>query len=164
MPVCFFYQFLPANGSEPFMFQCLSGNMGSLHRSASESSSVESCDYDHAVNEESTSERCLTAVHHDRSLRSSMQQRSNVKSEKPIELLRRVGGNDKCADCGAPEPDWASLNLGLLVCIECSGVHRNLGVHISKVSFSSLPLSAFLVYIKLMHFIPLVGMIFLSVT
>lgn len=113
--------------------RCMSANMGSLHRSASESSSVESCDYDHAVNEESTSERCLTAVHHDRSLRNSMQQRSNMKSEKPIELLRKVGGNDKCADCGAPEPDWASLNLGLLVCIECSGVHRNLGVHISKV-------------------------------
>ena len=48
-------------------------------------------------------------------------------------VLRRVCGNDKCADCGAPEPDWASLNLGVLVCIECSGVHRNFGVHISKV-------------------------------
>ncbi|KAE8711868.1 ADP-ribosylation factor GTPase-activating protein AGD1 [Hibiscus syriacus] len=55
------------------------------------------------------------------------------KSEKPIDILRKVPGNDKCADCGSPEPDWASLNLGLLVCIECSGVHRNLGVHISKV-------------------------------
>lgn len=114
--------------------RCLSANpMGSLHRSASESSSVESSDFDHAANEENTSERCLTYVHHDRPFRSSLQQRSFIKAEKPIDLLRKVGGNDKCADCGAPEPDWASLNLGLLVCIECSGVHRNLGVHISKV-------------------------------
>nr|POF14748.1 adp-ribosylation factor gtpase-activating protein agd4 [Quercus suber] len=36
-------------------------------------------------------------------------------------------------ECSTPEPDWASLNLGILLCIECSGVHRNLGVHISKV-------------------------------
>ncbi|XP_010319362.2 ADP-ribosylation factor GTPase-activating protein AGD2-like isoform X1 [Solanum lycopersicum] len=48
-------------------------------------------------------------------------------------ILREVPGNDKCAECGASEPDWASLNLGILICIECSGIHRNLGVHISKV-------------------------------
>ncbi|KAL5682940.1 hypothetical protein ACJX0J_009325, partial [Zea mays] len=46
---------------------------------------------------------------------------------------RTIDGNNMCADCGALEPDWASLNLGALLCIECSGVHRNLGVHISKV-------------------------------
>lgn len=31
------------------------------------------------------------------------------------------------------DPDWASLNIGVLMCIECSGIHRNLGSHISKV-------------------------------
>ncbi|XP_030960098.1 ADP-ribosylation factor GTPase-activating protein AGD4-like isoform X6 [Quercus lobata] len=48
-------------------------------------------------------------------------------------ILRGIPGNDICAECSTPEPDWASLNLGILLCIECSGVHRNLGVHISKV-------------------------------
>jgi len=49
------------------------------------------------------------------------------------EKLYAVGGNDKCADCNAQAPEWASLNIGVLICIECSGVHRNLGSHLSRV-------------------------------
>ncbi|KAG5189290.1 hypothetical protein JKP88DRAFT_267368 [Tribonema minus] len=41
--------------------------------------------------------------------------------------------NTTCADCGAAGPDWVSLNLGVVVCIGCSGIHRSLGSHISKV-------------------------------
>lgn len=48
-------------------------------------------------------------------------------------IKERVLGNGFCADCEAARPEWASLNLGILMCIECSGIHRNLGSHISKV-------------------------------
>uniref|UniRef100_A0A914WK39 Uncharacterized protein n=1 Tax=Plectus sambesii TaxID=2011161 RepID=A0A914WK39_9BILA len=50
-----------------------------------------------------------------------------------VQALRQLPGNDRCADCDATNPDWASLNLGTLICIECSGIHRNLGSHISRV-------------------------------
>ncbi|KAK1352088.1 putative ADP-ribosylation factor GTPase-activating protein AGD11 [Heracleum sosnowskyi] len=42
-------------------------------------------------------------------------------------------GNGLCADCGSYDPRWVSLNIGSFMCIKCSGVHRSLGVHISKV-------------------------------
>ncbi|CAA7029617.1 unnamed protein product [Microthlaspi erraticum] len=59
-------------------------------------------------------------------------QRVNM-GDDVLAILRIIPGNNACAECNAPDPDWASLNLGVLMCIECSGVHRNLGVHISKV-------------------------------
>ncbi|XP_051933451.1 BAR_ACAPs and ArfGap_ACAP domain-containing protein isoform X1 [Hippocampus zosterae] len=42
-------------------------------------------------------------------------------------------GNRCCCDCGEEEPRWAAVNLGITVCIQCSGIHRSLGVHVSKV-------------------------------
>lgn len=48
-------------------------------------------------------------------------------------MLWAVPGNTVCADCGRRLPEWASLNLVVLLCIECSGIHRRLGVHVSKV-------------------------------
>ena len=41
--------------------------------------------------------------------------------------------NPTCADCASTKPDWVSLNLGVCLCVDCAGVHRSLGVHISKV-------------------------------
>ena len=43
-------------------------------------------------------------------------------------------GNHVCADCSAPGPEWASVNLGVVLCITCSAAHRNIGSHISQVN------------------------------
>lgn len=78
-----------------------------------------------------------------------------------LQSVRNMRGNSRCVDCEAQsefvyysnvtakhvlpkdtltvfrfhstDPDWASLNLGALICIECSGIHRNLGTHLSRV-------------------------------
>ncbi|OMO73846.1 C2 calcium-dependent membrane targeting [Corchorus olitorius] len=47
--------------------------------------------------------------------------------------LLNEGANRVCADCGAPDPKWASTNIGVFLCLKCCGVHRSLGTHISKV-------------------------------
>ncbi|KAI4372076.1 hypothetical protein MLD38_010358 [Melastoma candidum] len=41
--------------------------------------------------------------------------------------------NRICADCSAPDPKWASANIGVFICLKCCGVHRSLGSHVSKV-------------------------------
>ncbi|KAK2863109.1 hypothetical protein Q5P01_002642 [Channa striata] len=52
---------------------------------------------------------------------------------KALEVIQAIAGNRQCCDCGEPGPDWASINLGITLCIVCSGIHRSLGVHFSKV-------------------------------
>ncbi|XP_008576370.1 PREDICTED: arf-GAP with coiled-coil, ANK repeat and PH domain-containing protein 3 isoform X4 [Galeopterus variegatus] len=57
----------------------------------------------------------------------------SAKGESVLQRVQSVAGNSQCGDCGQPDPRWASINLGVLLCIECSGIHRSLGVHCSKV-------------------------------
>lgn len=57
----------------------------------------------------------------------------SLKGESALQRVMAIGGNSICCDCGQPEPCWASINLGITLCIQCSGIHRSLGVHFSKV-------------------------------
>uniref|UniRef100_A0AAR2K018 Arf-GAP with coiled-coil, ANK repeat and PH domain-containing protein n=1 Tax=Pygocentrus nattereri TaxID=42514 RepID=A0AAR2K018_PYGNA len=55
------------------------------------------------------------------------------RAESILQRVQCLPGNELCCDCGQADPRWASINLGILLCIECSGIHRSLGVHCSKV-------------------------------
>ncbi|GAA6111946.1 arf-GAP with coiled-coil, ANK repeat and PH domain-containing protein 2 isoform X7 [Tachysurus ichikawai] len=66
------------------------------------------------------------------SLESDPREKS-LKGEGAVQKVMAIAGNSTCCDCSQPDPKWASINLGITLCIQCSGIHRSLGVHFSKV-------------------------------
>jgi len=60
-------------------------------------------------------------------------ERLDAKHHAIIKQLRSEPGNNRCAECQAPDTMWASVNLGIFVCVRCADVHRALGTHISKM-------------------------------
>ncbi|KAM6977512.1 arf-GAP with coiled-coil, ANK repeat and PH domain-containing protein 3-like [Aplochiton taeniatus] len=64
---------------------------------------------------------------------ASEQRERGIRVESILQRIQGLPGNEQCCDCGQADPRWTSINLGVLLCIECSGIHRSLGVHCSKV-------------------------------
>ncbi|KAL2128268.1 hypothetical protein VTI74DRAFT_9428 [Chaetomium olivicolor] len=74
--------------------------------------------------------------------------RGNSFEDKPDKLLQTLRENDQgncwCADCGSSNKvEWVSINLAIIVCIECSGIHRSLGTHVSKIRSLTLDTTSF---------------------
>ncbi|KAF2499646.1 centaurin-beta-2 [Lophium mytilinum] len=74
--------------------------------------------------------------------------RTSENGDDSFKLLQQIrdadAGNSVCADCGSESKvEWVSINLGIVVCIECSGIHRSLGTHISKVRSLTLDTNSF---------------------
>lgn len=67
--------------------------------------------------------------------------RSNANAAFQLLEIQKSNTNDRCCDCSAPSPQWASPKFGVFICLSCAGVHRGLGVHISFVR--SITMDAF---------------------
>jgi stromal membrane-associated protein len=60
------------------------------------------------------------------------------RNKKGLKTMLALPDNQLCVDCPIKKPRWASINIGIFMCLPCSGIHRNLGTHISKVKSTNL--------------------------
>ena len=91
--------------------------------------------------QEATSQATTTSSE-SRRFKSSVSAEENRKLQMDLKKLLSLDDNSKCGDCqggvSAARPSWASINLGIFLCMKCAGIHRGLGVHISKIRSCTL--------------------------
>jgi hypothetical protein len=63
---------------------------------------------------------------------------NNKDRDELFNNLCRKKGNRLCFDCNTPNPKWTSKNYCVFICLDCSGIHRSLGVHISQVKSANM--------------------------
>ena len=63
---------------------------------------------------------------------------NNKDRDELFNALCRKKGNRLCFDCNTPNPKWTSKNYCVFICLDCSGIHRSLGVHISQVKSANM--------------------------
>lgn len=64
--------------------------------------------------------------------------KSEIEINQELKQLLLLSGNEYCSDCNSLKPTWASINNGVFICTQCSGVHRSLGVEISFIQSTKL--------------------------
>lgn len=105
----------------------------------SDNDTINDSSFESGINDDTLSLKsnnlALTTTRRQNSMRQSTSQKLLINKKRDINLnkILKLNGNDKCADCLQINSTWISINLGICLCIECSGKHRGLGVHISKI-------------------------------
>ncbi|KAK3738015.1 hypothetical protein RRG08_066816 [Elysia crispata] len=109
--------------------QALNASISHAYKTAN--SGMDQMDRDHGKGTSTSAVAQVNSSQGNKDGQSSGSKQSKTKIR--MEQLLAIPGNSQCCDCGAAEPRWASINLGCTLCIECSGIHRSFGVHMSKV-------------------------------